>query len=827
MKPRNPLPSSSQHAFGLVAWLEQTRLVLPLKGVECRFHITGAVACVELDQIYHQASAKALDCTYTFPLPAGAAVHRCEVHINGRVIRGRVEERNAARDLHRTHKAAGRRTTLVETERENLFTLTLGNVQPGDLVIVRFAWFQVLDRAAGHLRLLVPTCPGVRYIPGKPLFRAQSGRGSADDTDQVPDASRITPPRMDALHPDAAYFAVTGRLALSEVEPGTLSSPSHSVLVRQEEQALAVELGDQSTVPDRDFVLAWREPASLRLAPRGWRWNDGRHTYALVQLRAPHDMEVDSRLSQDFYFLLDRSGSMAGEKWEKSCDALHGFVKLLGREDRVWITVFESEFMDFGSAPMRAPAVLADEGFRHMRALGTAGGTELLPAARHVLGKIAAHSGERRASVILITDGQVGNESEVLLEFAKAPHVSVHTFGIDTAVNDAFLKSLARQHRGGCWLQTPDDDIAGTVSALGDRLRRPVLERITVGGTWESATGSVPDLHARDVVAVTIRGTAGESVEVTGLTPGGTTRTVIIPLGAAGSEAVKLLWARERITALLAAGLTHEAITLAKAHNILCEGAAFIAWDEQEQVAIAEEDIAQPVMSLWRRIIGASSGVSAAAPPTVLYSPRRFALSPRPPGSDSAALGMKRENSAGLPDWSQFLDAGEPHSPGAEKDAARRIEKAMREAGVPGANARALRKWADEADALSRCERLVRALDAIAACRRQFGDLLKEERRLAEALAGTVEGMEQWLRYFAIVRSHLEQLVEWQPTIGEAFMRKIIRWLTQHGTFDVHRLETILAKLNATRTTGFSASSKQRQRQMLADLEDSLASSQA
>ena len=35
------------------------------------------------------------------------------------------------------------------------------------------------------LRLLVPTCPGVRYIPGKPLLRSSSGRGTADDTDQV------------------------------------------------------------------------------------------------------------------------------------------------------------------------------------------------------------------------------------------------------------------------------------------------------------------------------------------------------------------------------------------------------------------------------------------------------------------------------------------------------------------------------------------------------------------------------------------------------------------------------------------------------------------
>ena len=234
MNPHNiPQTRIPQQPFGLIAWLEQTRVVLPLKGVECRFHVNGAVASVELDQIYHQTNTIPLDCTYTFPLPAGAAVHRCEIHNNDRVIRARVEEREIARGLHRTHKAAGRRTALVETERENLFTLTLGNVQPGDLVVVRFAWFQVLDRAGDQLRLLVPTCPGVRYIPGKPLLRAQSGRGTIGDTDQVRDASRITPPRIDELHPDAAYFSIEGRLSAADVEIRTLSSPTHGVLIRQ------------------------------------------------------------------------------------------------------------------------------------------------------------------------------------------------------------------------------------------------------------------------------------------------------------------------------------------------------------------------------------------------------------------------------------------------------------------------------------------------------------------------------------------------------------------------------------------------------------------
>src|SRR5262245_61431447 len=110
-------PSASpllSEPFGLVAWLEQTRVTLPLKGVECRFEVCGELLGVELDQIYHQNAAKPMDCVYSFPLPAGAAVHRCEMHVNGRVIRAKVEEQGRARKLVQAQKAAGRRTALVE-----------------------------------------------------------------------------------------------------------------------------------------------------------------------------------------------------------------------------------------------------------------------------------------------------------------------------------------------------------------------------------------------------------------------------------------------------------------------------------------------------------------------------------------------------------------------------------------------------------------------------------------------------------------------------------------------------------------------------------------
>ena len=161
----NRLPQPSK-AFGLIAWLEETRVHLPLKAVECRFSVCGELLNVEMDQVFHQNNLQAVDCLYSFPLPSTAAVYKCEMHVNGRLIEAKVEEQEEARRIAKEKKAAGFRTGLVELERDNLFTLSLGNLQPNDLVVVRLAYFQTLTRLKDWTSFNIPFCPGVRYIHG-------------------------------------------------------------------------------------------------------------------------------------------------------------------------------------------------------------------------------------------------------------------------------------------------------------------------------------------------------------------------------------------------------------------------------------------------------------------------------------------------------------------------------------------------------------------------------------------------------------------------------------------------------------------------------------
>jgi small GTP-binding protein len=569
--------------------------MLPLKAVQCEFLVEGGLAQVTVTQVFFQENKAPMDCLYQFPLPADASVYACEVMINDRVIRAKVEEREAARKLVKQKKAEGRRTALVESERENLFTLSLGNLQPDDLIEVQLAYIQPLRGSAGSLSMTVPFCPGLRYIPGHPLLRSNRGKGVVDDTDRVPDASRISPVRMDQFHPDAAFVDIGGRIEAGFADAASVTSPSHRVTARSEDGFLRIELDDKGDVPDRDFMLRWKEKPATATAPRAWICRKDKEFYALMEIRAPETGSEAAVLPQDVYFLVDRSGSMEGQKWRKAVEALQNCVEVLGPQDRVMVTVFETTFNDFAEAPLPPSELLQDPNFRNLSRMGTGGGTEMGTALTHVLDLIRKHSPDRRTNLVLVTDAEVGNEQEILEIMRQAPRLAVHCFGIDIALNDALLLALTRQQGGTFHSLHPNDDISAAVSALGRTLRQPVLLDLKLSDGWETADHRLPDLYAgqlqyacakgsrKSLLSMTARDTAGQAVEMQFETTD------------ARNAAPFLHWCKTRIQRLLAEDVrSTAAIELSKGANVICKFTAFVAWDNVEKVAVATHELVQP-----------------------------------------------------------------------------------------------------------------------------------------------------------------------------------------------------------------------------------------
>ena len=627
MKSRK-LPSEP---FGLEAWLEKSRIVLPLRGLSVRADITAGFADVEVDQLFEQNNAQPLDCRYLFPLPADSAVYRCEMRVNGRVIIAKTEKRSEALKLFKQAKARGWRAALTESERDNLFTLQLGNLQPGDIVLMRFAYLQSVQRLRERRTLRIPVNPGVRYIAGEPLVRENSGPGPADDTDLVPDASRITTPRIAADHPDAASLHATVRLRGAGDFTDSASSPSHPIVIRREGEDLLAALAIDGNLPNRDFIFTWNEKCPAVPVVRAWLDEDNR---GLLEIRLPasdstrHPSQVTGHSTStpvDVYFLLDRSGSMGGDNWTGACKALAAFVPRLHPDTRVWLSLFESTVRDYEPKLIRAADIdFGAEGSAIYR-IGVAGGTELVPALEHLRAKKQAHSGEHSAAVLVITDGQVGDEYGAVMA-AKKIGCPVHILGVAMTANDD-LDTLARETGGRAIFLAPGEDIAGAVERFAPVLRAPVVTGLTMPPGWTTADETpLRDLCEADDIVVAISATPDApelslsctSTQVPGfsLHPSSDS-TRHTSLDTRHYPLAGLIWARSRIRSLDASDREDAALVVAKEFNLLSSDAAFIAWDEAEQVPVAQSEIIQPALEVESNV---GRGYAAcSAPPSASY----------------------------------------------------------------------------------------------------------------------------------------------------------------------------------------------------------------
>ncbi len=138
----------------------------PLLRTDVHMDVTGMVARVQVIQRFANPTAQWREGVYVFPLPEKAAVDHLTMRVGERVIEGQIKERTEARRTYENAKAEGRKTTLLEQERPNMFTTSVANIGPGEEIVVALEYEETLRYGDGAFRLRFPLAITPRYIPG-------------------------------------------------------------------------------------------------------------------------------------------------------------------------------------------------------------------------------------------------------------------------------------------------------------------------------------------------------------------------------------------------------------------------------------------------------------------------------------------------------------------------------------------------------------------------------------------------------------------------------------------------------------------------------------
>ncbi|MBN2358092.1 MAG: VWA domain-containing protein, partial [Deltaproteobacteria bacterium] len=553
----------------------------PLKETSAEVQIAGVIARVKVKQVFANEGAKPIEAVYVFPGSTRAAVHGMRMTIGKRTIEAKIDKKAEARQQYEQAKQEGKRASLLEQERPNVFTMNVANIMPRDRIEVELDYSELLVPEDATYEFVYPTVVGPRYTGG---MDAKKDKWAA--------TPYTTEGQGESYKWDIRVHIETG-IPLKEI-----ASPSHKVIVKKLGDSSADVVLDQAGGGNKDFVLQYRL-AGNKIETGVLLWQGQDENFFVVMMeppKRPTDQQIPPR---EYIFLLDVSGSMHGFPLDTTKALMKNLFTQLRPTD-----YFNCVFFSGGSFVLNpqgsVPATPGniDNALQVINRQRGGGGTELMGGLKTAYGipKTVPHLSR---SVIVATDGYVGVEAAAF-KFIRdnLNQANLFAFGIGSSVNRALIEGMARAGLGEPYVVLRPDKAAEQAERLQAVIQFPVLAGIDVKfnkfSAYEVAPSKVPDLMAKRPVIVfgKYKGNPAGSIEVTGYSGQGkfTQKLDVSEKQVRGENApIRFLWARKWVAILddeyvmsNQAKEVEEVITdLGLAYTLLTQFTSFVAIDSE------------------------------------------------------------------------------------------------------------------------------------------------------------------------------------------------------------------------------------------------------
>lgn len=560
-------------------------------------NVSGPVARVSVTQRFENPTDGWVEGIYVFPLPEESAVDTLKMRIGDRLIEGVIKVREEAREIYEQAKREGKKAALLEQQRDNLFTNNVANIGPGETIIVNIEYQQTVRQDSGTFSLRYPMVVAPRYSP-EPIVQtvdfSNNGGSGFGVVDPVPDRETIEAPVLDPRE-NAKINPVTLTVKLAAGFPiGEVDSPFHEMISKEEDASTRIlTLANDSIPADRDFELNWRAKGEAPNAALFHETVNGKD-YILAFITPP-EIELDKlpKKDREVIFVIDNSGSMAGESMVQAKLALEDALSRLKPSDKFNIVRFddthETVFRDAVPADRENIAVA----LRFVRALEAEGGTEMLPALQTALIDRNTGDTDRIRQVVFITDGAIGNEQQLFSAIGEGRGRSrVFTVGIGSAPNSFFMNRAAEIGRGTFTHIGSTDQVKSRMGSFFAKLENPVMTGLSVQGNGanlsEVSPDPLPDLYKGEpiVLAAQVEGANG-ILELTGDYAGQPWQVNMDLAQATEGSGIGKLWARRKIASLEAgrsygndfAQIDREVEAVAIDHHLVSSRTSLVAVD--------------------------------------------------------------------------------------------------------------------------------------------------------------------------------------------------------------------------------------------------------
>jgi len=428
-----------------------------LVGVTAEGRLDGVLFELSVRQTYRNTSDRLLEVVYTFPLPPQAVLLGFASELNGERQSGVVVARHEAERQYEEALVDGDAPVMLEALADGLHTANIGNLKPGDEIVLEVRHAQLLAFDAGRLRVAIPTTIAPRY----------GGPASAGlQPQQVPEVS------LHAEYP--LSLAITAGAGLANA---AFDCPTHTFTRTQADAgAQRFELHRGAWL-DRDVVIV--------VTPHEPRPSLLMNAHDPVSASAPHVVMAAfqpaagaGRERIALKLLVDCSGSMGGDSIASARRALRGVVDSLAERDSVSLSRFGSTV----EHPLASAACDGAHREKLLRAVeridADLGGTEMEMALSSVFA-LASGSDLGCTDVLLITDGEIWN-AQPMIEAARRSGHRVFALGVGASPAEAVLRQLAEATGGACEFCTPGEGLEEAARRALRRIRQPAWRDLAV-----------------------------------------------------------------------------------------------------------------------------------------------------------------------------------------------------------------------------------------------------------------------------------------------------------------------------------------------------------
>jgi len=464
--------------------------VRPMAQLIIKYHhvsvtIENQIAVTHVDQVFYNPNNWPIEGNYLFPLPIDAVVSDFSLWIDGKPVKGEVLDAAEARQTYESIVWEMKDPALLEYTDRGAYQASIFPIPPEAERRIELEYSQVLTSENGLVRYVYPL--NTEKFSAQPL---QSVKVSL---------------KIEANEPIRAAY-----------------SPTHLVdILKESDLSILVGYEEEDVLPNKDFALYYSIGESEAIHVFSFRDpkdpvdEDG----FFMMLLAPSPRVEAKAIPKDVLIVLDRSGSMEGEKFKQAQDALKYILTHLNPDDRFYITAFSTGIDTFSNDLQ--PNTASTDALKWVDSLSPSGSTDIH---RALLETVSVADAERPTYLIFLTDGLATEgitESQVILtNFQKNANnnIRLFTFGVGYDVDTFLLDSLSQAHHGLSTYVQPGEHLDEVLSAFYARISTPVLTNTSLDfddlPVYDLYPQPLPDLFAGTQVVVVGRYREGGIVDM-------------------------------------------------------------------------------------------------------------------------------------------------------------------------------------------------------------------------------------------------------------------------------------------------------------------------